>query len=411
MTSPRRNHRPAPPRHVAAVALALFAMIAAGCSSKQDPLEIGFKRVSLDLVFKDETKAPPLEPQKVVQVIEFFDQDFPSLSESFEEEPEEAAPRRRRPLPPPRADIEPPCIPAGEGVVSEIPVFATTPDPPKVGSYTRHNSGTIKIEVQAPLPSGTLPYPPRTTWDITDVTVDRGTIATNPDDEKTLGALPQSPATPELVRFTVTRHLSRSSKTIDTYQYYLERGDADRDSTNMDGDGIYLVRRETLSSTFGNSVFTPTPPVMIAPIDDESEVSEVQTSAGIDRASNASMSVRSKVVGRDYIDACGEVFDTYRVEWEEQFLDLSGTTPAVSGNVESGKPNIWNIAYNRNVHIAREEMHTTSRTLTATTPPIPVVVKYDYVSTLASPEPKPIKPPTPPGAPTGDGATDDEEDE
>ena len=402
--TPRPRKVGHPQSRVAVAAVVLFALVAAGCSSKEDPLEIGFRRVSLDLVFKDATKAPPVEPQQVVQVIEFFDQEFPGFADSLQEEEEEEpapepTPRPRRPVPP-RADAEEPCIPAPEGAVSDEPVFATVKDPPKVGSYTRHNAGTIGFEIP-PLPPGTLRYPPTTKWDITDVVIDRGTVATNPKEDAVLGELPQSPATPEVVRFTLTRNVSASLKTIDTYQYYLDRGDADLDNSNLDGDGIYLVRREIRSSTLGNSVFTPTPPVMIAPIDEESEDSEVQTSAGIDRENNAAMSVTSKVIGRAYIDACGDVIDTYTVQWEEQFVDLSGGTPSVSGNVESGKPNIWNISFSKNLLLAREEMHTVLRSTTASTPPLPVVLKFDYVSTLAFPEPKPIKAPTTPGPGAG----------
>ena len=401
-------------RRLAATAMVgLFALVAASCGSKPDPLEIGFRRVSLDLVFKDAAKATPPDPQKVIQTIEYFDQEFPGFAEQLplEEFDEEPAPRPRRP-PPPAIEREPVCIAGGDGLPPDEPVFPTIREAPKEGSYRRGNTGTIGLELPPPLPSGTLPFPPRTTWEITDVGTHRGTVALNPQDEEALPPLPNpAPTTadvvPRLVRFTITRNVSRTLKTVDTYQYYLERGEADRDSTNNDGDGIYLVRREIRSTTLGNSVFTPTPPVMVVPISVETEDTEANVSAGIDRESDAALSISSRVVGRETVDVCGEIIDTYRVQWEEQFTSLSSDNTQASGNAESGKPNFWSIAYSKNVLLVREEMHTVYRVATNSTPPVPIVLKFDYVSTLRNVEPEPIKPSTS-GAPAPTPTDEDE---
>lgn len=409
-TRPRRHRR----RVAAWASAALFALVASSCSSGPDPLEIGFRRVSLDLVFKDATKAAPVEPQRVIQTIEFFDQEFPGFAaqpqfdEIFEDEP---APRStRRPLPPP-ANVAPPCEVGDEGVAPDEPVFATVREAPKEGSYRRKNTGTITLELPQPLPSGKVPYPPLTTWEITDVARHQGTLALNPKDEAALptAALPESAATPDLMRFTITRNTGSTLKTIDTYQYYFEREPADLDNTNNDGDGIYLVRREIRSTTFGTSVFEPTPPVMIVPISVETQAGRDNVSAGIDRESDAALSVRSVVVGREVIDVCGELIDTYRVHWEEQFTSLSNDSPQASGNAEAQKPNVWNIAFSKNLLIAREEMHTVNRVTTTGTPPVPIVVKYDFVSTLMNVQPEPIKQSAAPGAPPPTGGTEEDE--
>ena len=388
-------------RSRAAVALLLASsLVASACGGEDDPFDMGFRRVSLDLVFKDATKASPAEAQRIIQVIELFDEDLRQVAAAEPEElPEDDVPvRRARTVAPPRPP-EKECIPAEQGATPDTPVFGAVRVPPVVGSYARRNEGTIKVESDTPVVSPlTLPYPPRTKWDVTDVVRSRGTLATNPREDTLLQteAAPPAPVVPEVVRFTLTKHVGARTTVIDTYQYYLDRAPADADTTasnDMDGDGVYLVRRETKSEAFGNSVFTPTPPVMMVPIGDETATTEqVNVGSGIDRETGAAMTVQSKILARETVDVCGELIDTYRVQFEEQFVDLSKQPPVIGGNVEGGSPNFWNISFSDRLLIAREEVHTVTRTSYDTgTGAIPVTVSYDYVSTLEDLEAEPIK--------------------
>ena len=387
---------------LAVVALVTCAVVATGCSNRPDPLELGLRRVSLDLAFRDAEKATPPDPQLVTQVVEYFDEEF-----ALEEEPvRQTRPRR---IAPPRPTT-PPCVAAPEGTTPDEPVYAVVTDPPKVGAYRRRNSGTVTIEVppQGPL---TLPYAPQTTWEIPEVTTGFGTLATNPRDQDDVGtepvadpvpadAPPQVPhanATPEVVRFKIVRNHSRTLKTIDTYQYYLDRGAYDTDTTARDGDGIFLVQRETRSSLFGNTVFTPTPPVLMTVIDVETEATQgAHVGAGYDRETNAAMSVTSKIVGRAIVDVCGTMLDTYVVEFEEQFVDLSRVPPSTSGNAETQKKNVWRIAFDKGLLLVQEEIHSVWRTtvpVSGQAAGVPVALTFDYVSTLSNEEPEPLKPP------------------
>lgn len=378
---------------------ALLSMVAAGCGGDSDPLELGLRRVSLDLAFKDAEKAPPLEPQRVVKIVEYFDEEFAD----FEEEESVDPPRPR--ITAPRRPPEPPCLEAAPGDTPDQPVYGVVEEPPKEGSYRRRNTGSIAIETQA-LPPITLPYPPLTLWDLTDVNTDTGPIVTNPhDDPADLSgqapqdipqpdpAVPPVDVTPERVTFTVTRNVSERLKTIDTYMYFGSRGRADLDgestSSDLDGDGLYLIRREFFSTTFGNSVFTPSPPVMIMPIGDETKTTEANVSAGIDRTTNAAMTVTSRVLGREPVDVCGVVIDAYRVEFEEQMINLSDDVPSASGNLE--KPNVWHIAFDNHLLLLKEEVHSVMQTsVEIAGSPVPVIVRFDYTSTLMDPEPSPL---------------------
>ena len=397
-----------------AVALLLAgAVVAAACGSEEDPLALGFKRVSLDLVFKDATKASPAEAQRIIQVIELFDEEVRNEPEVLEEEPPPAARRRRTTAPP--GIPEKVCLPADPNQTPETPVFGAVRNPPVEGSYDRRNVGQIKIVSESPLvPSFTLPYPEKTTWSITDIERTRGTVATNPREDAVLGTetLPKAPVAPDVVRFTMTRTVSSSLSITETYQYYGDRAPADADttaSTDMDGDGLFLVRRETKSDTFGTSVFTPTPPVMVVPIGDETETTEANVGSGIDRETGSAMTIESKILSREPIDVCGEMVDTYRVQWEEQFVDNSQGRPVVSGNVESGKPNIWNVSFSDRLMIVREEKHTQTRTYVGDGPAAqPVTLSFDYVSTLGDLETKPLR--TGSAVPRGTTPAPDEED-
>src|SRR5688500_7137463 len=100
------------------VLLATSLMMSAACGEEADPLDLGFKRVSLDLVFKDAAKAVPPDPQKVQTVVEFFTEDY-EPAEELVEEAEPAPPRRI-----PRVNREPaipPCPEADPGLTPEVP--------------------------------------------------------------------------------------------------------------------------------------------------------------------------------------------------------------------------------------------------------------------------------------------------
>ena len=374
-----------------AVLLAAMVVLTAACGSKPDPLDLGFKRVSLDLVFKDAAKAPPPDPRKVQTIIEYFNEDY-----AIEEVEEEARPTRRIPRGIPREPAVPPCLTAEPGATPEIPALSATNEPPEVGTYRRKNTGSIKLNVP-PLINVRLPYPLLTSWTVTDITSDVGTVVTNPrdDDELPVDQLPSAnprPGTevipaPVVHRFTLTRNVTADTRTVDTYQYFGERGSTNLDSTEYDGDGLYLVKRETFSS-LGTRVFEPTPPVMITAIGDEHETQEVKTTSGVDRTTNAVMTVQSKIVGREDVDVCGEVYGTYRVEFDEIFVEAGPDgNPVVSGTVETGKKNVWNISFNLGLRLIREEVHRIDR---ATVGGVPAEVTWDYTSTLMNFEPEPL---------------------
>jgi hypothetical protein len=380
-----------------AVLLLASLLVTTACGKKPDPLDLGFKRVSLDLVFKDAAKAAPADPQKVQTVVQFFNEDYAPIEEEAAEEPARTPTRR---VPPSRREPTiPPCLTAAPNTTPDIPALSATKDPPQVGTYRRKNTGSIRLNVP-PLIDVSLPYPPFTAWTVTDLRSDVGTVATNPkdDDDLPLDQVPRLNPDPRadvvlapvVHRFTLTRNVSSDTRTVDTYQYYDDRGTVDLESSERDGDGLYLVKREWFSR-FGHRVFEPTPPVMITAIGDEHETQEVVVTSGVDRTTNAVMTVHTQIVSREDIDVCGDVYGTYRVEFDETLVEVgSDGQPVVSGNQDTGKKNVWNISFNLGLRVIREEVHRIDR---FTVDNVPAEVTWDYTSNLMNFAPEPLPEP------------------
>jgi hypothetical protein len=378
------------------VVVALCGVLVAACGRHPDPLEIGLRRVALDLAFKDETKAAPVSPRQVVTQLQLAD---PNVSADVPVE-EEQPRATRRVISIPRRPPAPVCEPAPPGANYDIPSYAVVKDPPAVGVYTRHNTGTVKIETAAF--NLDLPYPPKSNVEISDIKFVTATAYLNGDDVKSLN-LPSDvrnndTAVPQRVEFTMTKSGPSGSKVVDTFRYSL--GGA------TGGDYLWLIKRETTVSGV-KTVFNPTPPIRYVQLF-VTEGADESTHAGVDRATNTALSVQSKIVGRESVDVCGTVYDTFRVQIKENFVDLSKTPPVISGN-ENGTANFWNIEFDKGLLLVREEVHSTFRGSTEVAgAPVPVTVLYDYVSTLDAVTPKPPKAAstTPTTAPGSDEGTD-----
>lgn len=344
--------------------LMLLAMSLTACATaKADPFEIGIRRAAVDLAFKDAGKAPQPAPQQ--------------LLEQFVPEGLEVAPSARRFVLSPSD-----CPKADPNQTPAVPAFAVVKEPPVSGSYERHNDGTLKVQVGTIEPL-TLPYPPVTEWKISDVREMTVINYVNEEDEGEVpSSVPRGTGFAKRMEFSLTKTVSRNFYVTDTFRY--SRGDA-----GASGDFIWLVKRTTVAN--GQvSEFNPTPPIryvrLFTPEGPDSEVRH----AGIDRETNVALAVQSKVVGREWVDVCGENIDTYRVEIIETFADLSKNPPEIGGN-ELTKPSYWNIQFDNGLLLAREEAHTVQRT-SARGPSgarIPVLVSFDYISIIASTEPKP----------------------
>jgi hypothetical protein len=360
-------------------ALLAAALLAAGCGGGESPLEIGFRRVALDLAFKDADKAPPAQAGQVIRQV--FDVDY----DYIDEEPQPEVRRVIRRIPPAQTTPKRECPVAPDGSTPSTVAFQTIKEPPKVGTYPRHNEGTITVEL--PTQTIELPVPPLSKWDIPRVDFVKAALVLNNQDEELLN--PPAPARSDSVfldmpEFEITRRLLTGYSTTDTFRYTYHGASG--------GDFLYLVKRVTVARGV-ERVFQPTPPIryvrLNVPQGDIQDSGAVH--AGIDRESNMALAVQSQIVDREFVDVCGEVVDTFKVQIQEQFVDLSQTPPVVSGN-EGDTVNFWNIQFDNGLLIVREEVNSTLRMSTQVAgAPVPIVVRYRYITTLDKLDPDPLE--------------------
>ena len=378
-------------RHALGVLLAV-ALVASACGAKEDPLQIVLKRVALDLAFKDAAKAPPIPPRKIItqfvpadQII-YIDEQIP--------------PEVKKDLPkvlPAAPKVVKPCPAADPNGTPKVPAFAVVKNPPTTGVFTRHNKGTIKID-NAILPL-TIPYPSTSAWEVRNVEQVNASTYLQPADRDAIE--PQqvrddTTANPPKTRFQVFKSLGRTSSILDTYQYSVGA---------TGGDYLWLLERVTVFQGT-KETFRPTPPIRV--MDLNKPEGETENHGGTDRDSGVAMTIQSAIGPREWIDVCGEWFDTYKVSFRETMVDLNKNPPETSGN-EGGDPacaphedgvpdqpcnqqvNSWNIQFDNGLLVLKEEGHYARHTSIAGPggSSLPVTLRYDYSSVVDSINPDP----------------------
>lgn len=325
-------------RRVVMVVVATTVLASAcGRGGSDDPLAIGVKRVALNLAFAKEELKQPVAPEVIIRYLPPIEGlDGPDDLNKF------ATPR-------PPIGLFPPCPSAPEGKGPLKPVLFAALFPPATGSYGRHNAGTIKVNGAVPL---TFPYPPTSTWEI-------------PRAERKEAAA-----------------VGVGDPAV-TYEYDIRKviapGFEQVDSLRLLSDRIELVKRTTINQGVV-SEFNPSPPVRIYTFGDEGSV---VASAGVDLATNTSMAVQGTVERRENVDVCGEVIDTWRVSLNETVVNLD--TGETSGTAQ-GDPNVYNYANQYGGIVVREDLHYTQTTKTSDGTPL--VLEFEYVSTLNDIAPK-----------------------
>ncbi|HVM54455.1 MAG TPA: hypothetical protein VM262_14785 [Acidimicrobiales bacterium] len=323
-----------------ALALAVAALATACGDSSGGRLDLGVRRVALNLAFAVEELAEPVEPNRIIQLI-------PAPPEVTT--PEQLA------APPP---FDPPTLPdlcpeAPAGAAPRESVALEIRQPPAAGSYLRSNEGTISVTGGPFLI--TLPFPFISRWEIGEAE----TIET---------PAPLGIGDPAVVReYEVRKILAPGFETIERMRLLEDR--------------LQLVSRTTINQE-STTEFTPSPAIDVYVFGVEGDS---WASAGMDDASGAAMLYQGRIERREIIDVCGEVIDTYRVIVSEQLVNLrTGEVSGTSGDEEH--PTIFNYATHLGGLVVREEVHSTQNSRDPETGS-PLVIGLDYTSTLTSTEP------------------------
>jgi hypothetical protein len=326
------------------VVLAVVAgLLATACGGGDGRLEIGIRRVALDLAFSEEELAEPVPPERIIQMV-------PAPPEV--QEPADLD-QFRSPLPEAPAPPIELCPTAPPGAAPADPVTFAVDDPPVAGSYLRHNEGTIEVSTGGAL-SFTLPFPFISRWDIPSI------------DEVEVPA-PLGLGEPTVHNeWDVEKVLSPSYSVVDRFRLLPDK--------------VQLVSRTTTNGEF-TTEFVPDPPVDVYVFGVENTS---WTSAGMDDEQGTAMLFQGRIDSREIVDVCGTAVDTYRVEVSETLVNLR--TGETSGSAE-GEPSIFNVATQFGGLVVREDVHVTQTTRDPGTGAA-VVLEFDYVSTLSSIEPE-----------------------
>lgn len=358
----RRVNRTTTRRSPLVVAIAAAAALASACGFSHGPdFTIGFRRVALDLSYKDEALAKPSEPQHVVipqPVVSnglFVIQQPPLTTNHVTPVPQE----------PVKQNL---CPTAGPDVHPDNPVtvFATTP--PKAGTYFVHNDG--KFTIGNPPLQTTFQAPKHGLFQIKNV------VQTEDDTSQVNG--PTQVITWDLVQdglggstTTTYRTTFSPSPVVSTVLQAAQQAHAP--SGELD-----LVRLQ-IESGKTKVDFQPNPPVTLMAFKNGQGTS--WNSAGIDQRDGTSMVVQGSITKRTNVDLCGKVYDTFEVVSNEQVANLR---TGLTSRTDPNDPNVYDVGTQYGGLFLRQHISTT---VTFPTDTGTTTIVSNYTSTLDSLDP------------------------
>jgi hypothetical protein len=296
--------------------------LAGACVHPNDP-GVAIKALQSDIVFGIKASAPDAIPPLAAPPAFEVNQPVDEGPEFIAPDPTPTTvPRVRTPAP----VIPDPCPPAlasafpKEGVTFGVPRvpaagsykwkrIVSTPLPAALGSgasvstsYTRHEITNVSNPVQTPNPL--TPNEPTTTFTFDDsVFTPTGSLTT------TYQVKNNAP------RQVLQGNQNFGGGVAAGTGKSVEGGAADR--------GVAILKT-VLKDTSGKTVstFAPNPPVLILPLDVVTPSSF--DSLGVDPTTGASMAINGDIIGKDRIDACGEIVDGWKIASSQTFTSATG---------------------------------------------------------------------------------------
>lgn len=337
------------PRSVRMVAVAAaFAATATGCGGGGSDVQIGVRRVGVDLAFQADKEIDKKPPQVI-----YIDEPAPAPLPSpvlVRNPQNEIVILEPPPVLPPVIK----CPVAEPGTTPERTASPLFEGLPKVGTYGVNNNGMIGLVGVLPI---VLPFPKESEERIENL---------NAELKNVLGQVVQG-----AYEYDVVVPAGQNS-TTDRLRY-------------TPGTGIELVRR--IYKQEGNVVdFKPIKPIKLVGL--TTGEGDSWTDATTDPLTGITMTAEGVVGARERVDMCGTIVDAYRVESTERLVSLNPGNPFASTTRDGdplspeGKPNVYYVAPHYGGLFVKVETHTTT-TIGALT------VNIDNVAVKTSLEPKP----------------------
>jgi hypothetical protein len=328
---------------------ALVATAASGCGGGVHGINIGVRRVGVDLAFQADKDAAAKKPPTVI----YIDTPPPLPTPVLARNPQNQIVILQ---PPPIKPVVNKCPRAPEGTPVERLATSDFQGKPKVGTYGVRNNG--KIALVGPLPL-ILPVPPESEERLQNLNTD----IKNPLGLPVTGAYEYDIVTP-----------SGANSVTDRLRY-------------TPGTGIELVRRIYVQD--GKTVdFNPLKPVKLIAI--TSGEGNSWTDATSDPVTGITMTTQGTVGGRVRVDLCGTVVEAYKVTSTERLVSLNPNQTFASftrdgdPSASGGQPNSYYISPQYGGLFVQVETHTTT-TIGA------ITVNIDNIATKKSLEPGPLK--------------------
>lgn len=257
--------------------VATLALMGVACSGPADRIEVGSKDVPVDIVLGAPRQIVPAQPPGSDPI-----GGFPGFISPPIPRPEPGAPPP--PAPPPK-----PCPIADPLSAAKLVAREAAPIPPREGTYTYRNKGTLKVGAGA-----ATAYPPAQLRTVRNIrTTGEGSY-----------------------EFDVVAVLAGAATTT-TYRVLNTGLTPDR--------GVYIVAIVTERADGRTEAFTPDQPLLLMPFPSpeygtnlEDEVDRQRgsgyRSSGTDPLSQTTLVVEAKIVGKARANACGEWVDAFDVE-------------------------------------------------------------------------------------------------
>jgi hypothetical protein len=331
---------------------ALLAIALSACSSDKSTVDLGLKRITLDLAFKNPSKA--VKPPTIAQVL-VAQEPAAVATQLFGE----LSQRGSAVLRPPLFTV---CSTAAKGALPEVPVSGVPSGPPAPGIYTQHNSGTFDLSGPLALKGA---FPPIGQMEV----VAKGDTTTLDAAGGEVRTITYDVINRNLIATTTTRYQS------------IVRALARRIGPTSAGPISSELELVSIETKVGTDVttFRPTPPITLMQYGGEAAQ---WVSAGTDQETGTAMVVTGIISRREPIDVCGKMIDTYRVESTERITNIvTGYTSMTAAD----DPNVYNVATQFGGLLVRQHTATTS---TFTSAGLPATLVINNTSTVDSVTPR-----------------------
>src|SRR4051794_36718493 len=338
-------------------AVAVIACLASACGfGHGSDFAIGFRRVALDLSYKDESLAKPAAPQQIASP-----QSLPAIPPFVAFQPPlSRVPQRSFPELPQKDPFACPAAGSDEHPEQPVTVFATTP--PKAGTYLLHNDGKVQLNALA-----TFQMPKHSTIQIANVARSQTNDPADPNGPTDI--ITWDVIQPGLSGQTITTY--RSTFSPSPVVSTVEQAASQAHAPSGELDLVHLVIRSGDTTVD----FLPTPPVTLMAFKNGQGTS--WTSAGIDQRDGpdqgTSMAVQGSITKRTNVDLCGKVYDTYEVVSNEHIANLR---TGLTSNTDPNDPNIYDVATQYGGLFVHQHV-TTTTTFPTQTGAVTIVSNYN----------------------------------